>query len=202
MRRTVFASCTKFWPYALRGRKSSSLARCRISVRPRSRIVRTPPPLFHYIPARRPNLDAPELPQQLRSVLLSSPDLLAEHTSNHRFVPTYFDQIARHHKNRYRCLSPNCRRPHIERARPRWSHSTRLAPRYQALRPLGVLRRGPVQARHSLLAICLSPPHLQSRRQTSRFACREYRDLRLPADSYSSSGPARLCSPAGAALVG
>ena len=42
-RRTVFASCTKFCPKDLRGRKSSSFARCRISVRPSSRMVRMPP---------------------------------------------------------------------------------------------------------------------------------------------------------------
>jgi hypothetical protein len=59
MRRTVFASWTKFWPNDLRGLKSISLARCRISVRPSNRIV-SAPQSSRYMSATHPNPVAPE----------------------------------------------------------------------------------------------------------------------------------------------
>ena len=59
IRRTVLASWTKFWPNDLRGRKSISFARCRISVRPSSRMV-SAPQSSRYTSATHPNLDAPE----------------------------------------------------------------------------------------------------------------------------------------------
>ena len=59
MRRTVFASWTKFWPSDLRGLKSSSLARFLISVRPSRRMVSVHLP-YRYTLATLPSLDVLE----------------------------------------------------------------------------------------------------------------------------------------------